>query len=74
MLIDEIESIIEQLMSFKRDTSPYILYKFIELLQSADKVLCMDAELEQSTIELIARLVGTDNYKLFVNTFKPKSD
>jgi hypothetical protein len=54
LIIDEIESTIEQLLSIKRDTSPYILYKFIELLKSADKILCLDAEIEQSTIECMA--------------------
>ena len=34
----------------------------------------MDAELEQSTVELITTLINTDNYKLFVNTYKPKTD
>jgi hypothetical protein len=46
LIIDEVESILEQLLSIKRDTSPYILYKFIELLQSAEKILCLDAEIE----------------------------
>jgi hypothetical protein len=46
LIIDEIESIIEQLISIKRDSTPIILYKFIEILQQANKVLCMDAELE----------------------------
>jgi hypothetical protein len=46
LIIDEIESTIEQLLAIKRDTSPYILYKFIELLQSAEKILFLDAELE----------------------------
>lgn len=32
LIIDEIESTIEQLLAIKRDTSPYIIYKFIELL------------------------------------------
>ena len=35
LIVDEIESIIEQLTSIKRDTTPYILYKFIELLQTS---------------------------------------
>ncbi len=74
LIVDEIESVLEQLLSIKRDTSPYIIYKFIELLQSADKVLCLDAELEQATIEAFTQLIGTDNYKVFVNTFKPKTD
>jgi len=29
----------------------------------------MDAELEPSTINLLATIIGTDNYKFFNNTF-----
>jgi len=37
-------------------------------------VLCLDAELEQSTIEVISQIIGTDNYRVYVNTYKPKTD
>jgi len=69
LIIDETESILEQLLQIKRDTSPYILHTFINLLRGAKKVLCMDAELEQSSIEVLISLIGTDNYKVFVNEF-----
>jgi len=46
LIIDEIESVIEQLIAIQRDTTPYILHKFIEILKSAEKILFMDAELQ----------------------------
>jgi hypothetical protein len=69
LILDELESIIEQFSSptmGKNRTNSYIVFEYI--LKSAMRVLCLDGNLMVDTAQLIKKLRG--NFNLIYNTYK----
>lgn len=70
LILDEVESILTQLnnMNDKNRDINLIIQKFNELLESSNKIICMDGLLERSTIEYMKYITGTAEHDInFIN-------
>ena len=67
--MDELQSIISQLNSTQLKDKSGVNNRFIELIKSANKVVALDANLHESTMDLINELRGETGH-LFWNAKK----
>lgn len=58
LILDEIEAIIKQFYSKTQKDGPYAWSKFEYFIKTAERVICMDANLSQETINYIESLRG----------------
>lgn len=78
VVLDEIESIFQQILSMKTEKSDENFVKFLALIAHADTVVCMDANLTSNTQKIINDIFKLNNraptQSIYVNTFKPNNN